>query len=148
MVHSTTSTTVPSGCSTVTVAEVNARSSIASVQLGLGQPGAPETGVSGGNVTTENGVLPFFTSSAGIACEPVTVIGAGFWPGAWFPPWLVHVDVTSAIASMVISTSPFPSPDNAPSAVRVMPLSKNVGSAFFPPFRWTGSVKSFLLILL
>src|SRR6266540_4314062 len=59
----TVSTTVPGGCSTVIVAEVNARSSISSVQLVLGQPGAPGITGSGATVTTENGVLPFLISA-------------------------------------------------------------------------------------
>ena len=81
-VHEIVRTTVPGGCSTVIVAEVNARSSMLSVQFGFGQPGAPGTGVVGAVVVTENDVLPFLISDAGIATLPVTVIGAGFWPGA------------------------------------------------------------------
>ena len=34
---------------------------------------------------------------------------ARFWPGAWFPPWLVHVVVGSAVAVSVIWTSPLAS---------------------------------------
>jgi hypothetical protein len=85
-VHAIVSTTVPAGCSTVMVAEVKARSSIVSVQFGFGQSGAPGMVASGGSVWTLNGVLPFLSSSAGIASEPVTVIGAGFCPGAALPP--------------------------------------------------------------
>jgi hypothetical protein len=40
-VHDTVSTTVPGGCSTVIVADVNISSSMLSVQLGLGHAGAP-----------------------------------------------------------------------------------------------------------
>ena len=79
--HEIVKTTVPP-CSTVIVAEVNARSSMLWVQFGFGQPGAPGMGVVGAVVVTENGVVPFLISDAGIATLPVTVIGAGFWPGA------------------------------------------------------------------
>jgi hypothetical protein len=71
-------TTVPAGCSTVMVAEVNARSSIDSLQFGFGQPGAPGMGVVGATVVTANGVFPFLISLAGIATLPKTVVGAGF----------------------------------------------------------------------
>lgn len=81
-VHETVNTTTPAGCSTVIVAEVNARSSMLSVQFGFGQPGAPGIGVVGATVVTENDVFPFLISLAGIATLPVTVVGAGFWPGA------------------------------------------------------------------
>ena len=81
-VHETVKTTVPAGCSTVIVAEVNANSSMLSVQFGFGQPGAPGMGVVGAVVVTENGVFPFLISELGIDTLPVTVVGAGFWPGA------------------------------------------------------------------
>jgi hypothetical protein len=62
---------------------VKDKSLIASVQLGLGQSGAPETVLGGGLVVTTNGVLPFLSEELGvIVTEPVTEIGAGFWPGA------------------------------------------------------------------
>src|SRR5205807_2273026 len=77
----TVSTTVPGGCSTVIVALVNATSVMSSVQLAFGQSGAPGIGVTGASVVTEKGVLPFLISLAGIACVPVNVTGAGFWPG-------------------------------------------------------------------
>lgn len=85
-VHETVNTTTPAGCSTVIVADVNARSSMLSVQFGFGQPGAPAMGVVGATVVTENVVFPFLISLAGIATLPVTVSGAGFWPGALLPP--------------------------------------------------------------
>ena len=81
-VHEIVKTTVPAGCSTVIVAEVNANSLMLSVQFGFGQPGAPGMGVVGAVVTTENVVVPFLISEAGIATLPVTVVGAGFCPGA------------------------------------------------------------------
>ena len=100
------STSVPAGCSTVIVAEVNAISVIASVQFGFGQSGAPATGVSGGAVVTENDTLPFFTSSAGIAWLPVVVTGAGFCPGGWLlPEGLVQVAVGFPVALKPMSTS-------------------------------------------
>ena len=85
-VQETVNTSVPAGCSTVIVAEVKAKSVMSSVQLGLGQPGAPGIGVTGPSVVTENATLPFLISDAGIDWLPLTVTGAGFWPGAWFPP--------------------------------------------------------------
>ena len=60
MLHVTVSTVVPTGCSTTMVAEVNRRSVIASVQLVLGQSGAPTMTVGGAIVSTPNGVVPFF----------------------------------------------------------------------------------------
>src|SRR5512135_2970258 len=66
----TVSTSVPSGCSTLMTALVNARSVIASVQFGFGQSGAPAIGVTGGSVTTWKVTLPFSTSLAGIASLP------------------------------------------------------------------------------
>jgi hypothetical protein len=65
------------------------------------------------------------------------VRGAGFWPGAWLPPWLVQVDVTSAWAVSVTSTSPLPSPDSSPEAESDRPLSEKLGSALAPPLRCT-----------
>jgi hypothetical protein len=63
----TVNTVVPGGCSTVMTADVNARSSIVSFQLALGQSGAPAMIGSGATVTTEKGVVPFLISAAGIA---------------------------------------------------------------------------------
>jgi hypothetical protein len=138
IVHDTVSTRVPGGCSTVMVALVNARSVIVSVHWVLGQPGAPGITVGGATVTTLKGVLPFLISDAGIAWLPVTVMGAGFWPGAWFAlPGLEHVAVTSAVAVRVTSTSPLPKPLNSPAARSDSPSSVNVGSAFLPPFKCT-----------
>ena len=71
---------------TVIVAEVKARSVMSCLQFGLGQPGAPGTGVCGVFVVTMKATLPFLISLAGMDCVPVTVSSAGFWPGAWFPP--------------------------------------------------------------
>jgi hypothetical protein len=71
-------TVVPAGCWTVIVADVKATSVIVSVQCGLGQPGAPGIGFVGALVVTLNETFPFLISEAGIACEPVSVTGAGF----------------------------------------------------------------------
>lgn len=138
-VQVTVSTVVPSGCSTVMMALVNARSSMVSVQRLFGQSGAPAMTADGATVTTLNGVKPFLNSSSGIAWLPVTVIGAGFCPGGRFSPvpGLMHEEVTSAAATRVTNTSPLPSPAICPEALRVRPPSKNDGSAFFPPLRWT-----------
>ncbi len=94
-VQLTVRTSVPAGCSTVIVALVNARSVMSSLQFGFGQSGASGIGVVGSFVMTPNGVFPFLISPAGIASLPDTVIGAGFWPRAWFRPLFVHVAVTS-----------------------------------------------------
>ena len=85
-------TTLPAGCSTVIVALVNAISVIVSLQLELGQSGAPGIGDAGARVVTLNGVLPFLISLAGIATLPVTSTGAGFCPGTLlWPPGFVQV---------------------------------------------------------
>ncbi len=76
--HDTVSTVVPSGCSTVMIALVNATSVIVSVQFTPGQSGAFGIGVCGGCVVTVNDTLPFLISVAGIASEPFSVTGAGF----------------------------------------------------------------------
>src|SRR5262245_20033600 len=136
--HDTVSTSVPGGCSTVMVALVNARSVIVSVHWVLGQPGAPGITDGGATVTTSKGVLPFLISDAGMASLPLTVMGAGFCPGASLGlPGLEHVAVTSAVAVRVTSTSPLPKPDSSPVALSVSPPSVNVGSAFLPPFKCT-----------
>jgi len=83
-VHETVSTTVGAGCSTVIVALVKATFVIVSVQLELGQPGAPWIGLVGGFVVTENVTLPLMIDDFGIDCEPVSVTDAGFCPGGWF----------------------------------------------------------------
>ena len=62
------------------VALLKERSVIDSVQLELGQSGAPGIGLVGGFVMTVNVTFPFFTSDAGIASDPETETGAGFWP--------------------------------------------------------------------
>jgi hypothetical protein len=80
-VHSTLSTSVPGGCWTMIVADVNARSTMPSVQWGLGQSGASAIGVVGSTVVTEKSTLPFLISDAGIATASVTVSGGGFCPG-------------------------------------------------------------------
>ena len=81
-VQLTVRTVLPGGCSTVTIAEVKARSVIVCVQLGFGHPGAPGMGLVGAVVVTIKGVFPFLISLAGIAWLPVTVSVAGFCPGA------------------------------------------------------------------
>lgn len=53
-----------------------------SVQLGFEQSGARGMIGSGAIVITLNGVLPFLTSSSGMARLPVTVSGANFRPPA------------------------------------------------------------------
>jgi hypothetical protein len=62
----------------VMTALVKAMSVMFSVQLALGQSGAPGIGDVGGSVVTSNGVVPFLISSAGMAWPPVTATGAGF----------------------------------------------------------------------
>jgi hypothetical protein len=133
----TVRTTVPGGCSTVSVALVNARLSIDSVQFEFAQSGAPAIVAGAEVVLTLNGVVPFLISVFGISWVPVNVIGAGFWPGEAFPPLFVHVDVTFPVAVSVILTSAFPSPDSSPEALRNRPPSVNDGFAFGPPLRWT-----------
>jgi hypothetical protein len=64
----------------VIVHDVNATSAMSSVQL-PGQPGAPGIGETGPVVFTANPTFPFLISHAGIGSVPVTVTGAGFWPG-------------------------------------------------------------------
>jgi hypothetical protein len=66
-VQCTVSTTVPGGCSTVSVALVNARSVMSSVHCGFGQSGAPGMGVTGWSVTTSKATFPFLISDSGIA---------------------------------------------------------------------------------
>ena len=83
-VQVTVSTVVPTGCSTVITALVNATSVIVSVQLEFGQPGAPGIGDTGGFVVTLKDTLPFLTLDAGMAWEPVKVTAAGFCPGGLF----------------------------------------------------------------
>jgi hypothetical protein len=82
-------------------------------------------------------VLPFLISDSGMPTLPATVTGAGFWPGGKCCPlpgfW--QVATGSAVAVVVISTSPLPSPDSSPLAARVSPLSVNTGSALAPPLR-------------
>ena len=136
-VHETVRTSVPSGCSTFSVALVKATSSIDSVQFVFGQSGAPAMVAGADVVRTSNGVVPFLISDAGIFSVPVKVIGAGFCPGAAFVPLFVQVEVTLPVAVNVITTSALPRPDSAPEARRYKPPSKNDGFAFAPPFRWT-----------
>src|SRR5262245_8980418 len=87
IVQLSVSTVVPGGCSTVMTAEVNFRSVMVSVQFMFGQSGALAMIGFGASVTAANGVLPFLIALAGIAWPPLTVIGAGFWPGEGLPPW-------------------------------------------------------------
>jgi hypothetical protein len=125
-------------CCTVIVALVKARSVIVSVQLEFGQPGAPGMGLVGAFVVTSKLTFPFLISSAGIASDPVTVTDAGFWPGGWVAPepGLVQVAVGFAVAVRDTTTSPDPSPANAPIASSVNPWSIKVGLVF-GGFRWT-----------
>jgi hypothetical protein len=117
-VQDTVRTTVPTGCSTTSVALVNATSSIDSVQFEFGQSGAPAMVAGADVVRTPNGVVPFLISEAGIFSVPVNVIGAGFCPGAALVPLFVHVEVTLPVAVNVITTSALPRPDSAPEALR------------------------------
>src|SRR5438445_4301726 len=113
---------------------MNDMSVMISVHDELGQSGAPGIGVVGEFVVTLNGALPFLSSLAGIDTLPVTVTGAGFCPGAWnvLPPGFPHVPVGFAIAEMLTSTSPNPSPESSRDAVRVRPLSVNAGCEWSP----------------
>jgi hypothetical protein len=79
------------------VADVKAKSVIAAVQLALGHPACAGVGCAGGSVVTLKARLPFLISLAGSDWLPVTVTSPGFWPGAWLPPWFVHVVVGSAV---------------------------------------------------
>src|SRR5947209_12489675 len=51
---------------TVTVALVNATSVIVSIQLGLGQSGAPSTVALAKTASTENGAFPFLLMASGV----------------------------------------------------------------------------------
>ena len=95
---------------------------------GIGANGESGIIVAGATVVTAKGVVPFLIWLAGIASDPLTVIGAEFCPGAWLPPWLVQVEVTSAVVLSVTNTSPLPSPDSAPDALSVTPLSVKFGA--------------------
>src|SRR5207253_4409488 len=89
-------------------------------------------GDSGAAVVTLNGVLPFLISVAGIDWVPVRVTSAGFCPGAWLPPWFVHVAVGFPVAVKVTRTSPFPRPASSPAALSVRPLSVKAGRLWSP----------------
>src|SRR6266545_2754130 len=80
------------------VAEVNAISSMVSVQFGLGQPGAPGMGVTGAFVVVVIVTFPFLILLAGTAVPPEVVVGAGFWPGEGFSPLFVHVETVFPVA--------------------------------------------------
>src|SRR5215212_9680729 len=112
------------------VADVKSMSVIAPVQLLFGQPASAAVGWSGGSVVTLNARLPFLISLAGNDWLPVTVTSPGFWPGAWVPPWLVHVVVGSAVAVSVIRTSPLPRPASEPLAFNTRPWSAKTGDPF------------------
>src|SRR5262249_25595097 len=116
---------------------VNAISVMASVQLEFGQSGAPGMGEVGGLVVTLNCALPFLIALAGIPTLPVTVTGAGFRPGAWFPPLFEQTAGGLAVAARLTCTSPNPSPASSLAEVRVRPLSVKAGTAWAPPFKWT-----------
>ena len=93
------------------VADVNAMSVMFSVQLGFGQSGAPGIGVTGGAVVVVIVTLPFLMSLLGTAVDPVTVTGAGLWPGGWFAPaGFVQVAVGFAVAVSTCCVSKFPRP--------------------------------------
>jgi hypothetical protein len=117
----------------VMVADVKAMSVIAVDQLALGHPACAGVGCAGGSVVTLKARLPFLISLAGSDWLPVTVASPGFWPGAWLPPWFVHVVVGSAVAVSVISTSPLPRPARDPLAFRTSPWSANCGDPQRPP---------------
>jgi hypothetical protein len=83
---------------TVIVADVNARSVMASVHCRFGQSGAPAIGVIGGFVTVVIVTLPFLMSLTGTVVDPDTWACAGFWPGGWVAPaGFVHVAVGFAV---------------------------------------------------
>src|SRR5262249_44863239 len=113
------------------VADVNCRSMMFSVQLLLGQSGAPATGVAGGLVVRLNEVLPFLISEAGIdSGVAATETGAGLCPGGLVSPeGLVHVAIGVAVAAMPTTMSGTPSPASVPVAVSVSPLSMKNGPA-------------------
>jgi hypothetical protein len=92
------------------VAEVKDTSVMTSVQFGFGQPGAPGTGLTGAAVVVEMVTFPFLMSPAGTGVAPTSVTGAGFCPGAWFPPWFVHVEVVPPVAVRTCRVSKFPRP--------------------------------------
>ena len=74
----TVNTVVPTGCSTVIVADVNARSSIDSVQLGFGQSGAPAMIGSGDTVGTgADGSVRCASGCGGLNVRRRSVIGRG-----------------------------------------------------------------------
>src|SRR5215216_5229943 len=131
-------TRLPSGCSTVMTALVNAKSVIVSVQLEPGQSGAPSIGLGGGSVVTSKWTLPLSISSLGIDTLPLTSASAGFCPGGCcLPDGFVQVDVGFAVAVMVTRMFSYPNPARSPWAFSCRPRSSKVGSARGPPFRWT-----------
>src|SRR6266851_2070623 len=97
------------------------------LHLLFGHPAACGVGSSGGSVVTVNDRVPFLGFP--IDLVPVTGAGtAGFCPGAWVPPGLVHVVVPVAFGKLkVANTLPFPRPAMVPVAVAVNPLSTTVG---------------------
>src|SRR5919199_267019 len=86
--HVVAARTAAPPCTTVMVAVLKATSVISAVQLLLGQPAWSQVGWAGASVRTLNVTLPFLISDAGIDWVPLRVTSAGFWPGAWVPPWL------------------------------------------------------------
>src|SRR5262249_49892603 len=119
---STTGGGIPAPCSISITALVKDMSVMLSVQLLLGQSGAPVTGVCGGLVVTRNDTVPFLISESGIACEPVTVTCAGFCPGDGLPPpGLAQLAVGFALAVNWTRTSPLPSPARVPVALSSRP---------------------------
>src|SRR6266496_777069 len=110
---------------------------MSSLQFGFAQSGAPAMGEVGASVVTSNGTLPLMIEPAGIAWLPLTVIGAGFWPGAAWVPLFEQTAVTFAVAVSVTVMSCCPSPESAPDTLSCVPRSVNDGFACAPPFRWT-----------
>jgi hypothetical protein len=92
------------------VAAVNVTSVMSSRQFEFGQPGAFGTGVTGGSVSDVIVTFPFLMSSASTGVAPTKVTGAGFWPGAWFPPWFVQVLTVLPVAVRTYRLSKFPRP--------------------------------------
>src|SRR5712692_9074537 len=122
-------------CVMVTVALVNAMSVIVSVQLGLEQSGAPATLVLGKTASTANDAFPFLSMSSGVSVSvPVTVTGAGFWPGGrWVSdPGFWHVAVGFPVAESSTTRVSFPNPASSPLVRRSVPRSKNVGTLWSP----------------
>ena len=85
----------------------------------------------GGVVVTLKWSVPFLISLPAMSCVPLTPT-AGCWPpGRCSPvPGFTQPAVGVPVAKMRILTSPLPRPAMSPVAVRVVPLSVNVGLPF------------------